>query len=626
MFTTFSVSINPKEQMFEISKFKSTRNKNERYARMLKRMKDFGRTTQCVESAVESTVTNLKTVKSLVIYGEPQSGKTEMMIALTARLLDEGHKIIVVLLNDNVELLKQNLDRFLRSGLDPAPRNFNEILDPSIQIGANEWIIFCKKNSSDLQKLQAKLPSSKSIVIIDDEADYATPNAKINQGEVTKINKLVGQLLGQAGIYIGVTATPARLDLNNTFKNDNGHWVDFPAHPAYTGADKFFPLSPIEADRGYTLKTLPDAGDIPKHLRQALFSFLVNVAYLNLKVNAVEKNYSMLIHTSGQKADHSVDYTTIVKAFNTLKNHIGTDFEKCVKEVWEISLSRYPKDVDVITQYICNNINRNSIIVINSERDKKTVDFASATSPATLFTIAIGGNIISRGVTFDNLLSMFFTRDVKHKLQQDTYIQRARMFGTRGEYSQHFELTIPEQLYVDWHRCFIFHRLSLESVRTGSAPVWLEDKKISAVSGSSIDRTTVDMDSGQMSFLKFRLNDTNQKAIEDACRRIISIDELANLLGDEKCLPEYLRKYIQSFSPNDADSLAVHPTGDISNYKDANQELIERKKGLIGNSDLEKSKYPDAIHHLKLFKNAMGYGRFFYRYEGSIRFLRNVTH
>ena len=61
------------------------------------------------------------------------------------------------------------------------------------------------------------------------------------------------------------------------------------------------------------------------------------------------------------------------------------------------------------------------------------------------------GNIVSRGVTFPNLLSMFFTRDVKHRLQQDTYIQRARMFGARGKYLKHFELTIPSQLYTDWH-------------------------------------------------------------------------------------------------------------------------------------------------------------------------------
>ena len=56
--------------------------------------------------------------------------------------------------------------------------------------------------------------------MIDDEADYATPNSKINQGTKTAINDLVGKLLGGDGYYVGVTATPARPNLNNTFQND----------------------------------------------------------------------------------------------------------------------------------------------------------------------------------------------------------------------------------------------------------------------------------------------------------------------------------------------------------------------------------------------------------------------
>ena len=73
---------------------------------------------------------------------------------------------------------------------------------------------------------------------------------------------------------------------------------------------------------------------------------------------------------------------------------------------------------------------------MNSEADRKNVDFRDATIPICPFTIAIGGNIISRGVTFENLLSMFFTRAVITKMQQDTYVQRARMFGSRQEYLQ----------------------------------------------------------------------------------------------------------------------------------------------------------------------------------------------
>ena len=66
-------------------------------------------------------------------------------------------------------------------------------------------------------------------IVIDDEADYATPNAKINKEDFTAINKGVERLgdLGPegSGTYIGVTATPARLDLNNTFLNKSKDWI-----------------------------------------------------------------------------------------------------------------------------------------------------------------------------------------------------------------------------------------------------------------------------------------------------------------------------------------------------------------------------------------------------------------
>jgi hypothetical protein len=62
----------------------------------------------------------------------------------------------------------------------------------------------------------------------------------------------------------------------------------------------------------------------------------------------------------------------------------------------------------------------------------------------------------------------------------DTYIQQARMFGSRKRHLAHFELTIPEQLYLDWHRCFVFHKLALDAIKTKKgSPVWLADQRIS---------------------------------------------------------------------------------------------------------------------------------------------------
>ena len=58
-----------------------------------------------------------KGIKSFVIYGEPQSGKTEVMIALTCKLVDLGFKTIFVVMNDNTELENQNYIRFQSDSL-----------------------------------------------------------------------------------------------------------------------------------------------------------------------------------------------------------------------------------------------------------------------------------------------------------------------------------------------------------------------------------------------------------------------------------------------------------------------------------------------------------------------------
>jgi hypothetical protein len=465
------------QMSIDLERLKKIAAENNRYDVQLNRLRDAGRDVTSIVEAVDKAVDNVaRQQRSFVIYGEPQSGKTEMMICLTAKLVDEGYNVVVHLLNDSVQLLQQNLERFQRSRLAPAAKNFSEVLDPDFSLKTGQHVIFCKKNTHDLSRLNERLETVTSKVIIDDEADFATPNAKINRGEVTKINKLVGDLIGVSGIYIGVTATPARLDLNNTFNNNNEIWVNFPPHKEYTGQDVFFPIN--SRPSGYNLKLLPDTNDGPKFLREAVYRFLVRVAYINVTA-AREDNFSMLVHTSAMKIDHKADKKPIDDVFVALADVNSQKFAKAVVEIKSIAEAIYGNtSAERILDYIVANKDRFNIIILNSERDKNT-DFKSATNPSALFTFVIGGNIVSRGVTFDNLLSMFFTRDAKHKLQQDTYIQRARMFGSRRAYLQHFELTIPNQLYVDWHRCFVFHKLALAAIKAGmGSPVGWETTEL----------------------------------------------------------------------------------------------------------------------------------------------------
>lgn len=178
---------------FDISKFAPGGQRSNQYEVQIKRLQKNGKATECIEQAVQGALKNLggTTQKSFIIYGEPQSGKTEMMICLTAKLIDEGYRFIVHLLNDSVDLLGQNLGRFHSSGLAPSAQNFMEIVDPAINVNAGVFVVFCKKNGNNLRGLINKIGKMHKVIVIDDEADYATPNSLINQNDKTPINDLI---------------------------------------------------------------------------------------------------------------------------------------------------------------------------------------------------------------------------------------------------------------------------------------------------------------------------------------------------------------------------------------------------------------------------------------------------
>jgi archaellum biogenesis ATPase FlaH len=616
--------------LFDIGLLKTGISTHNRYERRLAQLQESHRFVDNIKETVDEAIANTKDgSRSFVIYGEPQSGKTEMMIALTARLLDEGHRIIIVLINDNVTLLDQNLSRFRSAGLDPSPKKHDEILHQEIALTSGEWIIFSKKNHNDLAKLIEKLRKVRDpVVVIDDEADYATPNARINKpDEQTRINELVETILGDAGLYIGVTATPARLNLNHTFENETERWVLFKPHPDYKGRTVFFPTN-LEALKHlpFALKKLPEDHSGPRFLRDALFSFLINVGHLNTAINPHEQNYSMLIHTSGAKDDHSEDYKQVLKLFTALATDSHPSFETYYRQIWKEASERYPGEETTISQYIMHNSRRHDEVVMNSDRKQSKADWERATSPQAPFTIVIGGNIVSRGVTFNNLLSMFFTRDVKHKIQQDTYIQRARMFGDRGLYLNCFELSIPASLYQKWHRCFLFHDLALLAINTEhKSPVWIEDKRIAAVAASSIDRATVNIASGEMSWALFKFD---RAAVDAILRRestpTAKLLELHGLIG-EAALPGYLLNFIGQYMPHGEESIAVHDPYSIDKYNDVlkemSRELVYRRRGFMGSSELELGKYPKAEHHIRIFYFLDG-ARVFYKFNEDVAFLR----
>ena len=280
-------------------------------------------------------------------------------------------------------------------------------------------------------------------------------------------------------------------------------------------------------------------------------------------------------------------------------------------------------------KFVLRNINKNQVVIINSRGKKANV--SDILTPKTLFSFGVGGNIVSRGVTFDNLLSMYFTRNVKGKFSQDTYIQRARMFGARNKYKEYFQLWVPEELMQNWGKCFAFHQLAIQSIRSDNgAPVWLSDHKTTPTSPNSIDRTSVDFEDGEMSWAIFNYDQNLHDPVMLASDKT-DLEKLTGLsrIFDNSEFPEHTRRYIEQDAALGDGSVCFHKAGEFGvrskSYEQYEINNVRRKsKGIFSNNEFKRGGRPNARHHLKIFYNPNGKARLFYKINGrSIRFIQN---
>lgn len=605
------------------------------YENRVNRLKEDYDDISHIETAVTDTVRVLESgVRSTVIYGEPQSGKTELMLALTCKLLDLGYETIFMVMNDNVSLEDQNFQRFADcKELDPFPLKAAEVInDPSSVIPGEKHIIFCRKNTNNLSKLIETTRMLGKRVILDDEADFASPDNKINKpGDASKINQLVEQLIETKprsdisnGTYIGVTATPGRLDLNNTFFNESTEWIFVEPYPGYCGRETFFPPSrKAQKELKYNLKILPDEGDHPHFLLDALLRFLLRNAYLAIKNKHENKKpdpYSMLIHTSGKMEEHRIEKEQIQKYINRLRKGEEKIYEKLDKLLPSTLDEKNMVGINKleILRFIMDKIGDHAILTINSKKANEQ-NSTRAANPKAQFTFALGGNIISRGLTFNNLLSFFFTRDVKSKLQQNTYIQRARMFGNRKNLDL-FEMAVPETLWNKWTDCFQLHELSLASAKD-KEPRWFSGKTVNASDTASVDKKVVHVESGEMQVGDiFQANNEIIGILED--NSVEPLDRIELLLKkgliNDKVFP---KSYISIIKKYDDEPESIHMVLSegksvryIEPFKDADQKTISRYRGGIIAATIYKiDRYEDANHLIMPIRNENEECRFYYK-------------
>jgi hypothetical protein len=598
-------------------KFKN-RNKNNRYNKYISdKSKIYD--TSMIEGTVSKVYKNIsRGEKSLVIYGQPQSGKTDMMIGLCAKIFDEGHDVIVVLVQSITLLAKQNQTRFAQSGINPGPKWYEDAMEPDYEIKKGKHLLFCTKENRHLNKLNEITRKIDKIIVIDDETDYATPNSTVNKGKKTPINFKMTTLVGKSGIFIGVTATPARNALNNTLDTNPNNWVYFPVHSKYFGYEFFFP-DPMKAN-SYKFNCIflgDESSNINVEVRNAFFDFLINVAFLN---NTEEQpdNYIFLIHTSLKTEDHSKEKIVINKIIRSLSNQDDSDYERYVELLITLAKEKCEKYLslnksilsDDLVIYILDQITRTNLGVLNcTGKGDKTDRSQFTTDPLFPFTVVIGGNTISRGLTFNNMLSMYFSRDVKGKIGQATYIQRARMFGKREEKTlPHFTLTVPLTLYKRWWKCFDQYDLQLISARAGH-PIFTQTSDNQVVPSSSIDKTTLEMDKSQMAFEIVTIEPELEELInQHENKKITNIGFLKGIAGLEKPLiPDYFLKRLINRAGNSEEAFAIHDPRVLIDDMGKNNDdydlinLRRRKGGLLSGG--RRSNYPKAYYHFWPIRN-----------------------
>ena len=140
------------------------------------------------------------------------------------------------------------------------------------------------------------------LFIVDDEADAASPNTKVNKKDVSTINRLLSQIkkTSTSSIYLQVTGTPQSLLLQTKVAGWKPAFIYyFEPGKGYLGGDFFF----AEDDCPYIVPTDNDEGkdlladdEFPENgLKKALLMHLISSAHLFITGHTVN---NFVIHPS----------------------------------------------------------------------------------------------------------------------------------------------------------------------------------------------------------------------------------------------------------------------------------------------------------------------------------------
>jgi hypothetical protein len=422
-----------------------------------------------------------------LLYGRVQSGKTVAMITFSAAAIDNGFRVIVVLTSDFVKLVEQTADRFaalegplIKSALQSE--NWNDDREHVTKhIGRHGVVFICTKNQQRLTSLVEFLnvigAANYPALVLDDEADQATLDTTVQARTSGRKNapsqpsaihrKTVqddeGMSIRQTlrhHVFVQVTATPYALLLQNV-ENDLRPTFAHLLEPGkgYTGGEAFFdvdhvenglpPMVAVDDEESSRIEEQTD-GDPPLGLQRALAFFLIAAGaqnVLDLASRSVAQNF--LCHTSQKTNEHAKVAMLIRNYLNKLSDDLDSNnvsAETMMRLQWAYdelgrTMESPPAFVDILER-IRKRLPRRDVPIVNSANS--SVDFGRQ------WNFIVGGNILGRGLTIDNLLVTYYLRRAKVS-QMDTVLQHARMFGYREQLMPFTRVFLPDTLAARFH-------------------------------------------------------------------------------------------------------------------------------------------------------------------------------
>jgi len=334
-----------------------------------------------------------------------------------------------------------------------------------------------------LERLPAGVRQQLPVLIIDDEADQATPNTGGNrlspddpeagaddlgdEAEPSRINECIRTLVNHRFTkvaYVAYTATPfANVFIDHTAVDRSAgddlyprdFIIDLPIPHGYFGAERIFGRADDDtsteldiirlvpdADIGALIPPRRDPGFAPhltQSLRQAFDDFVLAGAAMAHRGRG-EQPASMLIHTS-YLTDVQQQLTTQITG--QLVDSVKDDWryrrargvEARLRARWEEDFRRVTRGIDTaldvpfdaIRDEVTTFLEQVQVRQLNS-RSEDELDYDR---DPDLKVVVLGGNRLSRGLTLENLLVSYYVRPA---MQYDTLMQMGRWFGYREGY------------------------------------------------------------------------------------------------------------------------------------------------------------------------------------------------